>query len=145
MRWETVSENIILYTCYICSPMFTTHFTGKYFSWLRFISHRSSLLLQIYAEKVGYKDNLFHAVQFFHAYRKSLVVRCHVWNVAYNNLYFLCLILSKYCRISLCISIYLMIGVGIERFIAVCRPHHFRQVQTDNYRSVLLETRKSFK
>ena len=37
-------------------------------------------------------------------------------------------------RISLCISIYLMIGVGIERFIAVCRPHHFRQVQTDNYR-----------
>jgi len=40
-------------------------------------------------------------------------------------------------RISLCISIYLMIGVGIERFIAVCRPHHFRQVQTDNYRSLI--------
>jgi len=40
-------------------------------------------------------------------------------------------------RISLCISIYLMIGVGIERYIAVCKPHHFRQVQTDNYRSLL--------
>ena len=37
-------------------------------------------------------------------------------------------------RISLCISIYLLVGVGIERFIAVCRPHHFRQVQTDNTR-----------
>merc|ERR1711953_1246852 len=40
-------------------------------------------------------------------------------------------------RISLCISIYLLVGVGIERFIAVCRPHHFRQVQTDNTRSLL--------
>jgi len=29
------------------------------------------------------------------------------------------------------------VGVGIERFIAVCRPHHFRQVQTDNTRSLL--------
>ena len=28
-----------------------------------------------------------------------------------------------------------MIGVGIERYTAVCRPHHFRRVQMDNYRS----------
>ena len=43
--------------------------------------------------------------------------------------------LIKHFRISLCVSIYLMIGVGIERYTAVCRPHHFRQVQMENYRS----------
>merc|ERR1711963_262973 len=33
-------------------------------------------------------------------------------------------------RISICASIYMIISVGIERYLAVCRPHHFRQVQT---------------
>merc|ERR1712198_98764 len=37
-------------------------------------------------------------------------------------------------RIALCASIYMIISVGIERYLAVCRPHHFRQVQTQNYR-----------
>ena len=48
-----------------------------------------------------------------------------------------CFIRTVHFRISLCVSIYLMIGVGIERYIAVCRPHHFRQVQTDNYRYLI--------
>ena len=29
-------------------------------------------------------------------------------------------------RISFCASIFLIIGVGVERFLAVCRPHHYR-------------------
>ena len=41
-----------------------------------------------------------------------------------------------YCRISVCASIYLIISVGIERYLAVCRPHHYRQVQTQNYRAL---------
>ena len=37
-------------------------------------------------------------------------------------------------RISVVASIYMIISVGIERYLAVCRPHHFRQVQTQTYR-----------
>jgi len=40
-------------------------------------------------------------------------------------------------RISLCASIYLMMSVAIERYIAVCRPHHYREVQSDSTRSLL--------
>jgi len=40
-------------------------------------------------------------------------------------------------RISVCASIYMIISVGIERYLAVCRPHHFRQVQTQNYRALV--------
>jgi len=32
-------------------------------------------------------------------------------------------------RISMCSSIYLIIAVAVERFIAVCKPHHYREVQ----------------
>ena len=41
------------------------------------------------------------------------------------------------CRISLCASIYLMISVAIERYIAVCQPHHYREVQADTSRSLI--------
>ena len=37
-------------------------------------------------------------------------------------------------RICVCASIYLIISVGIERYLAVCRPHHFRQVQGQHCR-----------
>ncbi|XP_023347490.1 FMRFamide receptor [Eurytemora carolleeae] len=40
-------------------------------------------------------------------------------------------------RISLCASIYLIIGVAIERYLAVCRPHHYREVQTQGSRAFL--------
>jgi len=32
-------------------------------------------------------------------------------------------------RIFLCASIYLIMAVGVERYLAVCRPHHYREVQ----------------
>ena len=32
-------------------------------------------------------------------------------------------------RLSICISIFLIIGVSVERYLAVCRPHHYREVQ----------------
>lgn len=40
-------------------------------------------------------------------------------------------------RITLCASIYLIIGVAIERYLAVCRPHHYREVQTQGSRAFL--------
>ena len=36
-------------------------------------------------------------------------------------------------RITFCASIYLIIGVGVERFLAVCRPHHYRYVTGFGY------------
>lgn len=50
-----------------------------------------------------------------------------------------CISISMLCfdRISVVASIYMIISVGIERYLAVCRPHHFRQVQTQTYRWVL--------
>ena len=32
-------------------------------------------------------------------------------------------------------SIFLIISVAIERYLAVCRPHHYREIQTDSSRS----------
>ena len=32
-------------------------------------------------------------------------------------------------RITLCASIYLTMSMGVERYLAGCRPHHFREVQ----------------
>ena len=37
---------------------------------------------------------------------------------------------------SVCASIYLIISVGFERYLAVCRPHHYHQVQGQNYRAL---------
>ena len=36
----------------------------------------------------------------------------------------------------MCGSINLIISVGIERYLAVCRPHHYRQVQAQSYRAL---------
>ena len=36
-------------------------------------------------------------------------------------------------RIALCLSIFLIIAVGTERYLAVCRPHHYRQLQVPNH------------
>ena len=32
-------------------------------------------------------------------------------------------------RMSMCLSIYLIISVAVERYLAVCRPHHYRGMQ----------------
>ena len=37
-------------------------------------------------------------------------------------------------RIFLCLSIYLIMAVGVERYLAVCRPHHYRELQASNTR-----------
>merc|ERR1712079_298440 len=34
----------------------------------------------------------------------------------------------------MCSSIYIMMAVGVERFLAVCRPHHYREVQARSRR-----------
>ena len=33
-------------------------------------------------------------------------------------------------RITMCSSIFLVMGTSVERFLAVCRPHHYRNVST---------------
>jgi len=40
-------------------------------------------------------------------------------------------------RICLCASIYLIMAVGVERYLAVCRPHHYREVQARSNRAAL--------
>ena len=37
----------------------------------------------------------------------------------------------------MCGSIYLIISVGVERYLAVCRPHHYRELQGRNKRVIL--------
>ncbi|XP_023326789.1 G-protein coupled receptor daf-37 [Eurytemora carolleeae] len=39
-------------------------------------------------------------------------------------------------RVTLCASIFLLIGTGIERYLAVCRPHHYHSVQDQSLRSL---------
>ena len=38
-------------------------------------------------------------------------------------------------RMCLCASIYLLMAVGVERYLAVCRPHHYREVHQRPNRS----------
>ena len=40
-------------------------------------------------------------------------------------------------RISVCGSIYLIIAVCVERYLAVCRPHHYREVQGRSNRVIM--------
>ena len=47
------------------------------------------------------------------------------------------MIIAKCCRISVCGSIYMIMSVGIERYLAVCRPHHYHQVQAQSYRALV--------
>ena len=37
----------------------------------------------------------------------------------------------------MCSSIFLMIGVSVERYLAVCRPHHYREVQGRSNRVIM--------
>ena len=39
-------------------------------------------------------------------------------------------------RICVCGSIYLIMAVGVERYLAVCRPHHYREQQGRPNRSL---------
>ena len=52
----------------------------------------------------------------------SLHIRFHKSHVFYTwNI--------EYCwRLSMCSSIFLLIASSVERYLAVCRPHHYRQV-----------------
>ena len=38
---------------------------------------------------------------------------------------------------SMCLSIYLIISVAVERYLAVCRPHHYREVQGRSSRVIM--------
>ena len=40
----------------------------------------------------------------------------------------------------LCASIYLLMAVGVERYLAVCRPHHYREVHQRPNRSTSSST-----
>ena len=37
----------------------------------------------------------------------------------------------------MCLSIYLIISVAVERYLAVCRPHHYREVQGRSSRVIM--------
>ena len=37
---------------------------------------------------------------------------------------------------SICSSIFLLIGVSVERYLAVRRPHHYREVQSRSNRVI---------
>ena len=34
-------------------------------------------------------------------------------------------------RITMCSSIFLLMGTAVERYLAVCRPHHYRSVSQE--------------
>jgi len=51
----------------------------------------------------------------------------HIWPYLHYPVY----------RICFCASIYLIIGVGVERFLAVCKPHHYREVQGRRNRALM--------
>ena len=34
-------------------------------------------------------------------------------------------------RMTLCSSVYLVMGTAVERYLAVCRPHHYRNVTAE--------------
>ena len=44
------------------------------------------------------------------------------------------------CRITMCSSIFLVMGSSVERYLAVCRPHHYRHVSTVQYSTVQYST-----
>jgi hypothetical protein len=49
----------------------------------------------------------------------------------------LILIIVSSNRISICTSIFLMIGVSVERYLAVCRPQHCREEQGRSNRVII--------
>ena len=71
------------------------------------------------------------AMEIFQIIMKSAMFHLRPLKQDANNFHFI------HFRITLCASIYLIISVAIERYIAVCRPHHYREVQSDTTRSVL--------
>ena len=46
-------------------------------------------------------------------------------------------IIKIFLRMSICCSIFLLIGVSVERYLAVCRPHHYREVQGKGNRVII--------
>ena len=46
-------------------------------------------------------------------------------------------VFSNVYRMMMCLSICLIIAVAVERYLAVCRPHHFREVQGRSNRVVM--------
>ena len=55
----------------------------------------------------------------------------------FNLLYFFPLLHYPLYRMSICSSIFLIIGVRVERYLAVCRPHNYREVQGRNKRVIM--------
>ena len=47
------------------------------------------------------------------------------------------MIIQVHPRISVCGSIYLIMSVGVERYLAVCKPHHYREVQGRSKRVIM--------
>ena len=43
----------------------------------------------------------------------------------------------KISRLTLCASIFIIISVSVERYLAVCRPHHYREVQGKRNRVIM--------
>ena len=42
-----------------------------------------------------------------------------------------------YHLISLLVSVYLVVGISVERWLAVCKPHLFRELQAWSWRSLV--------
>ena len=60
-----------------------------------------------------------------------------VYEKMFNHEYFFPLLHYPLYRVSICGSIFLIIGVSVERYLAVCRPHHYREVQGRSNRVIM--------
>ena len=60
-----------------------------------------------------------------------------VYAKIFHHEYFFPLLQYPLYRVSICGSIFLIIGVSVERYLAVCRPHHYREVQGRSNRVIM--------
>ena len=74
-------------------------------------------------------DMVFHHDYFFPFLHYPLYRLLMSYTVQY--------ILKIFLRMSICSSIFLLIGVSVERYLAVCRPHHYREVQGRSNRVIV--------
>ncbi|XP_023337012.1 FMRFamide receptor [Eurytemora carolleeae] len=81
--------------------------------------------------------NIFDSLFLVFAILEGLRTDFNQIYLAITSQYFLNFVHYPLLRICMCASIFLIIGVAVERYLAVCRPHHYRELQVQNYRAFI--------